>query len=300
MSARAGTRPIVERVMGTMVSIDVRDPVAEKGLVEAFAWLRHVDERFSPYRADSEVSRLDRDELGANGPSREMREILDLCFRLWMDTEGAFDARAAGHFDASGVVKGWAIEGAVRILESFGARDLCVNAGGDVAVRGEPEPGRAWRVGIRHPTDPARLSTVLQLRGRAAVATSAAYERWGHVVEPRSRRPVVRPGSATVTGPDLALADGYATALWVDGAEGIHWLHRLSEYNALLLLGERSLSTSGIGLLETGRSLAHNSPEAAMSAAGSPESLRLLAGSWTSLSSGTRDRERPVEEGDRR
>jgi thiamine biosynthesis lipoprotein len=285
--------------MGTMVSIDVRDSVADQGLDEAFAWLRHVDERFSPYRMDSEVSLLDRGELGNDGPSREMREVLDLCLRLWTDTEGAFDARATGHFDPSGVVKGWAIEGAVRILESFGARNLCVNAGGDVAVRGEPEPGRAWRVGIRHPTDPARLGTVLELRGRIPVATSAAYERGGHVVEPRSGRQIVRRGSATVVGPDLGLADGYATALWVDGAEGIHWLHRLSGYEALLLSDERSLGTSGIGLLEAGRSPVHDPVGAAMSTVGSPMAPRLLSGSGTSLIAATRGRERPIAEGGR-
>lgn len=286
--------------MGTMVSIDVRDPIADQGIDEAFAWLRRVDERFSPYRMDSEVSLLDRGELGNDGPSREMHEVLDLCLRLWTDTEGAFDARATGHFDPSGVVKGWAIEGAVRILESFGARNLCVNAGGDVAVRGEPDPGRAWRVGIRQPVDPARLRTVLELRGRIAVATSAAYERGVHVVEPRSGRRVIRPGSATVTGPDLALADGYATALWVDGAEGIHWLHRLSGYEALLLSDQSSRGTSGMRLLEAGRSPVHDPVGAAMSTAVSPMPPRFPSEPGNPLISETRGRERQVEEGGRR
>ena len=52
--------------MGTVVSIDVRraDPdAAEAALDAAIAVLRAADERFSPFRPDSELSRLDRGEL---------------------------------------------------------------------------------------------------------------------------------------------------------------------------------------------------------------------------------------------
>ena len=52
--------------MGTIASLDVRDPVVPAGVVdEAFAWLHEVDRRFSPYRADSEVSRYGRGDAGA-------------------------------------------------------------------------------------------------------------------------------------------------------------------------------------------------------------------------------------------
>ena len=62
------------------------------------------------------------------------------------------------------------------ILEQAGARNLCVNAGGDVLARGEPEPGRAWRVGIRHPEVAGKVAAVLAVRD-LAVATSGLYER---------------------------------------------------------------------------------------------------------------------------
>ena len=55
--------------------------------------------------------------------------------------------------DLSGYVKGWAVEEAAYILEAAGARDYVINAGGDVLVRGEPESGRTWIVGIRHPLE---------------------------------------------------------------------------------------------------------------------------------------------------
>ncbi len=56
----------VEELMGTVVSIDVRraDPLAAAAALDAaFAVLRAADDRFSPFRQDSELSRLDRGEL---------------------------------------------------------------------------------------------------------------------------------------------------------------------------------------------------------------------------------------------
>ena len=39
----------------------------------------------------------------------------------------------------------------MEILESYGARNLCLNAGGDIALRGEPAPGEPWRIGMNYP-----------------------------------------------------------------------------------------------------------------------------------------------------
>jgi thiamine biosynthesis lipoprotein len=52
-----------------------------------------------------------------------------------------------------------------------------------------------------------------------AVATSGLYERGLHVVDPRQRRPATDLAAATVIGPDLAMADAYATTAVAMGAE---------------------------------------------------------------------------------
>jgi len=53
----------VERIMGTAIGIDVRSAVPATALDDAFAYLRDVDARFSPFMPDSEISRLARGEL---------------------------------------------------------------------------------------------------------------------------------------------------------------------------------------------------------------------------------------------
>ena len=60
----------VEHVMGMPVGVDVRDAEPDpEAFDRVFAWLRLVDARFSTYRADSEISRLNRGERAHPQPS---------------------------------------------------------------------------------------------------------------------------------------------------------------------------------------------------------------------------------------
>ncbi|MFP3962477.1 FAD:protein FMN transferase [Actinomadura fulvescens] len=218
--------------MGTAVSIDIADALPRHTLTrlidETCAWLHEVDRRFSTYKADSEVNRLDRGELTIGQCSADMRAVLDACASLRRETDGYFDDRAAGRLDPSGYVKGWSVEVASARLTQAGSHNHCINAGGDIRSRGNPEPGRPWRFGIRHPWEPDKVAWVLSGTD-LAVATSGTYERGLHVFDPHSGEPVQALRSVTVTGPDLSLADAYATSAMAMGAKGLLWLARLAE-----------------------------------------------------------------------
>ncbi|MGC9381841.1 FAD:protein FMN transferase [Streptomyces sp. MH13] len=207
----------VEHVMGFPVSLRVDDPDVPAEAADAvFAWLREADARFSPFRPDSEVSRLDRGEVAR--VSAELEEVLDLCEEYRLATGGAFDVRLPGRgLDPCAVVKGWSVQRAAGLLRASGARRFCLNAGGDVLAAGGP-----WRVGVRHPEDAGRLCTVLEVTD-AAVATSARYERGDHIVDGRTGRPAAGLLSVTVVAPTLTEADTTATAAFAMGAEGVAW-----------------------------------------------------------------------------
>ena len=132
--------------------------------------------------AGSEIRRLARGALAPADAHPLVREVLDRCEALREATGGAFDVRHSGGLDPCGLVKGWAVERAASRLLAAGARDLLLDAGGDVVARGGP-----WRVGIRHPRRRDRLAAVLTVRD-AAVATSGAYERGEHIRDPRTGR----------------------------------------------------------------------------------------------------------------
>jgi thiamine biosynthesis lipoprotein len=223
----------VEQIMGTAIGLDVRDAaVSPAALEQAFDYLRGVDARFSPYKPDSEVSRLIRGELAEADRSPELDEVLELCEEVRRTTEGYFDIRAHrpdGRPDPTGLVKGWSLENAGRILEAAGARNYCINGGGDIVTRGEAAPGQAWRVGIRHPLVADKLATVLAVRD-GSVATSGAYERGEHIRDPFTGRAPAGILSITVAGPSLTFGDAYATAAFAMGPTGLAWLAGVADY----------------------------------------------------------------------
>jgi thiamine biosynthesis lipoprotein len=231
----------VEHVMGTAVTFDVRGARPRRQVIDdAAAWLHDVDAQFSTYRPDSAVCRLRRGELPRGAASDDLCWILDRCDRLHAETGGFFDAYASGSFDPSALVKGWAVQRAADQLAAAGVDRFCINAGGDIAARGRPAPGRRWRVGIRHPLDAKALAAIVAAED-AAVATSGLYERGGHVIAPVSGRAPAGVLSVTVVGPDLGTADAYATAALAMGTDGPPWTLGLEGYEALTILEDETV-----------------------------------------------------------
>jgi FAD:protein FMN transferase len=214
---------LVAPVMGTTVSIDVRDEdVPAAALEAAVQTLRELEARFTTYRGDSEIKRFERGELPLKEAHPDVREVLDACAVLRAESDGAFDAWRDGCLDPSGYVKGWAGERAADVLRAAGATRFALNLGGDVLCVGESAAGLPWRIGVRHPAEPHRMAFVVGIRD-GAVATSGSYERGDHIVDARTGRPPTDWRSITVLAPDLATADAIATAALAMGADGPAW-----------------------------------------------------------------------------
>lgn len=238
-----------EPVMGTVVSIDARPqglPMArtKAAVSQACAVLHRADDVFSLYRPDTPLARLRRGEIVLEQCPPEVSEVVSLCEQAKLASDGWFDPWVLpGGFDPTGLVKGWAAREAARVLQQAGVGAGMVNAAGDIATFGTP-PQRDWRVGIRTPESPELLSCVIELRG--SVATSGNYERGDHLWDAPAGRPAASGiASATVCGPDLALADALATGLVAAGGAGLEAVIDAG-YQALLLLEDgESISTAG-------------------------------------------------------
>jgi thiamine biosynthesis lipoprotein len=244
----------VEHVMGTVVSLDVRDAGTGAGqtVAAAMAWLHDVDARFSTYRPESEIRRLDSGELKLAGASADVRRVLERCDALRVQTGGFFDAYVGGRLDPSALVKGWAAQGAADILSAGGVTDFCLSAGGDVVVRGDALPERGWRIGIQHPLDRSAVAARVWASG-LALATSGAYERGAHVLAPRGCPAPTGILSMTVTGPELGSADAYSTAAFAMGTAGCRWMLDVPGYEALAILADETmLWTPGFPVMEQG------------------------------------------------
>jgi thiamine biosynthesis lipoprotein len=250
-AAAAGTAlRAVRDVMGMPVTVDVRDPgVGAAALEDAYGELRRVDALLSPFRADSEVGRVNRGELSPESAGPLLRQVLDLAGHYERATGGCFSCWLGGRLDPCGLVKGLAVDRVCSILERHGARNYLVDAGGDVVARGHRGAGGPWRVGIRHPVERTRVVRVV-LASDLGVATSGTYEKGPHVLDPRTGRPATELLSLTVVGPDIVEADVHATAAFVMGTAGLDLIEALPGYEAYAIHPDlRASRTSGFDRL---------------------------------------------------
>jgi len=237
VSAPALSRTVhVEHTMGTVFSVDVRDPGSwAPAIAEVVAWLHRVDGVFSTYRAGTDISRIRRGELAVADADPLVSEVLGRCAGLAGETGGWFTAHwRGGGPDPTGLVKGWAAERASDLLRGHGSRNHAVNGGGDVQTAGESAPGRPWRIGIVDPFDRTRVLSVVTGRD-VAVATSGGAERGPHIVDPRTGAPAAGLASVTMIGPSLTRADAYATAAFAMGPQARPWADQRPGYQAVIV-----------------------------------------------------------------
>ena len=237
------------------IVIDVRDDGGEAAIDELVAWFHEVDHRFSTYKPDSEISRVNRGEMHIRECHPDVRWVLQRCDELREETGGYFDARYAAfdHVDPSGLVKGWSVDRGGELLEAAGLANYSINAGGDIRLRGAARPEGYWTTGIQHPRLTDRIAAFVESND-LALATSGEYIRGQHVLDPHTGAPPSGLLSVTVSGPDLATADAYATAAFAMGEHGLHWLAHQRGYEAFVILDdEQSLLTPGFPIVSPER-----------------------------------------------
>ena len=238
----SGTRII----MGMLIAVTISDEGAGTSDIAAvFDLFTQIDRQFSPFRPDSEVSRLNRGEVAE--PSAEMREIFALADATRKDSRGYFNIwRPDGVLDPSGIVKGWAIARAARSLRDKGFENFCIDAGGDIQCHGKKADGEDWRVGIRNPFCKDEIVKVLCPRG-AGVATSGTYQQGAHIYDPHSGATAEEIVSLTVIGPDILEADRFATAAFAMGRRGIGFIEGLADFEGYEIdAGGMARMTSGL------------------------------------------------------
>ena len=224
-------------LMGMPITVSIVDPAAPAKLIEnVFDYFAAVDARFSTFKADSEISALNTGRLKTAELSVEMQEVLGLAEKTKRETSGYFDVRRAdGSLEPCGIVKGWAIRNAARLLTSAGVRNFFVEAGGDIQTGGRNEDGAEWSVGIRNPFNEREIIKVVAPRGRG-IATSGTYVRGQHIYNPYARgRGIDDVVSLTVIGPDVLEADRFSTAAFAMGKNGIHFIEDLDGFEGYLV-----------------------------------------------------------------
>lgn len=147
--------------------------------------------------------------------------------------------RAGASVDLGGVAKGWALDRLAERVRAAGITSALLSFGQSStwAIGAPPgEPG--WRLLVRRPD--GGFAGVAMLRDRAVSVSGSLGQfteiegrRYGHVIDPRSGEPLIRPLEAMVVCADATTAEAASKALLV-----------LGEHEGLALLG--SLGCEGL------------------------------------------------------
>lgn len=262
MSARRPPRHVwVEDIMGMPVSVHVRSRGArpadgvEAAVRACFDELHDIDRVFSPYRADSDLSRIGRHELTVADADARLAAVESACREAESETRGLFCAYGSGGFDPTGFVKGWAVERAARShLARLVDDDIAVgiNAGGDMQLFTASDAEWQWNVGVADPHRPGAALATIAIRN-GAIATSGTAERGAHIIDPRTGRPASGVASATVVSDGLTDADVWATAAVVAGFDDRSWVAHAGTRTGMVVADDgrvvRWLGTTGVDVV---------------------------------------------------
>lgn len=192
---------------------------------EIFDFFRYVDTTYSPFIETSDVSRINNGSLIEKDYTKELRSILSLAETTKQETKGYFDVWHRGIFDPSGIVKGWAIEQASKMMGQH-TSDFYIEAGGDIQVSGANADGKDWKIGVRNPFNRYENISVVSLNNHA-IATSGTAIRGQHIYDPVQSKELTGIVSLSIIARNIIDADRMATAAFAMGSDGINFIESL-------------------------------------------------------------------------
>ncbi|HUC95752.1 MAG TPA: FAD:protein FMN transferase [Candidatus Saccharimonadia bacterium] len=232
-------------IMGMPITIEIVEGATNEIIDNIFKYFNKIDERFSTYKQNSEISKINKG-LPKSKWSKDMKSILGLCQETKATTNGYFDIYHDGKLDPSGLVKGWAIYNASKLLQKKRVKNFYIEAGGDIQVDGTDAKKKPWAIGIRNPFNIDEIIKVVQLKNKG-MATSGTYIRGQHIYNPHSKgQDITDVRSLTVVATNVYEADRFATAAFAMGKEGIGFIERMPGLEGYMVDEEKMATfTSG-------------------------------------------------------
>lgn len=126
------------------------------------------------------------------------------------------------------IAKGYGVDAVAETLQGFGIENYMVEIGGDLVTAGTNDKNEPWRIGIEKPETGAQAVQLVVPISDQGLATSGDYRnffehdgvRYSHILDPVTGRPITHnTTSVTVIAESAMLADAWATAMLVLGAE---------------------------------------------------------------------------------
>jgi len=301
----APLRRLAFPALGTNCEIKYSAPKGE-GQARSFeravtAWVTGFEAKFSRFRSDSLVSRINAAAGREWVPVDEETEALfRLCDTLHFMTQGVLDPttlpllrlwdyrtenprlptdeevdtarnkigwkkvqRSPGKvflpepgmaLDLGGFGKEYAVDIAAQIAIEQGITSALIDFGHDLRAVGTPPDRPAWHIGLEDPHKPGTTSGSIAVIGKG-VASSGDYirrlvvegRRYGHIIDPRSGRPVANGclQATVVTGSCLQAGALSTTAFVLGAAKGIEFIQSFPGAEGLIVTEHARAQTRG-------------------------------------------------------
>jgi thiamine biosynthesis lipoprotein len=157
--------------------------------------------------------------------------------------------------DFGGFGKEYAVDIVAQIAVDLGIENVLVDFGHDLRALGKP-PGRpAWHIGLEDPKHPGVSSGSVALGGTRGIASSGDYlrrftldgKRYGHIVDPRTGRPVANGciQATVIAGTCLHAGVLSTTAFVLGAAKGIEFIQAFPGAEGLLVTEHARAQTRG-------------------------------------------------------
>lgn len=173
----------------------------------------------------------DKLQIPDAGQISETLSTIGFADKLTRDAQTLIKQHPETTVDLSAIGQGYAVAQIAKILEKNGINNYLSEIGGEMLVAGTKPEQEMWKVGVERPIpNSQKINEVITLTGKQATAimTSGTYrhyfdangERYSHILDPRSGKPVTHNSVAvTVLLPDATYADAWSTALLCLGSE---------------------------------------------------------------------------------
>ncbi len=248
---------------------------AQRFETEAIAWVASFEAKYSRFRPDSVVSRIN---AAAGGDwvevDAEMDGMLNFCASMHFLTKGVMDATAAPLLrlwdykaatpripsdqeiaaalrlvgwakvqrapgkvrlpeegmclDFGGWGKEYAVDAIAALAKAHGLTSALIDFGHDLMAVGAAPGKPGWHIGLEDPANPAGPCKGSLAAANVGVAASGDYlrgftiggKRYGHIVDPRTGRPVGNGcRQVTVVAPTCLQAGVLSTAVFILGPQ---------------------------------------------------------------------------------
>lgn len=149
--------------------------------------------------------------------------------------------------DLGGVAKGYAVDRAIEIVQSFGVKHASISAGGDSRLLGDRR-GRPWLVGIKNPRlgNNDEQSVIRLPLSDIAISTSGDYERYfideetgkhiHHIINPKTGDSARNVVSVTILGNSGLNTDPMSTTVFVLGVkDGLALVNGLPGFDCIII-----------------------------------------------------------------